>query len=161
MKKDGLIEKIFSVDFDDDCILALVMNECGEYIENNSREFVSSAIKMLDGDNLELKYDYAEIKDIEYPELEKVEEENDVWIIETKIRYLLDLWNSNNYIGQITAEAKGIFSFRLNGFFDHDGKIIDVEKANEEDITMLKQVLKEFKIIELTNVEEYFDVYIE
>lgn len=72
MTKNELIKNIFNKNLDNESISDIIMNHCGKYIEKNSQQYVSSAYSAFKKINIKLSYDYAEIKDMEYPELLEV-----------------------------------------------------------------------------------------
>ncbi len=139
----AFLRDIFSKPLDEDgeSIRDHAMSICGDYIQKHSQKFISSACKAYKQIGRELAYDYAEIKDMEEPELLDVRHDNGVYIIKVGVPYILDLWEKEDFLGHINAYAEAVLSLKL-----------------EEENTALSA--REMKIIELQNAEDYFDMHV-
>ncbi|GAA0134896.1 hypothetical protein YSY43_17360 [Paenibacillus sp. YSY-4.3] len=132
------------------------MNHCGKYIEKNSQQYVSSAYSALKKVNIRLSYDYAEIKNMEYPELLEVSYDDGRYAVKAGLPYILDLWKREDLLGYINAYAEAVVIFQLDGLIYSATDTPDnLSEAILRDVKLLN-----FQIEEVRNVEEYFDMYL-
>ncbi|MCM3783521.1 hypothetical protein M3231_11085 [Neobacillus mesonae] len=156
MDREEFIKNIFSEDLDDESIRDMLMDTCGEYIEKNPDEFIHSAYQSYKQMGKELSYDYAEIKDMDYPELLGVSYEGESYLIKVGIPYILDLWKKPDFLGHTNAYAEALVSLEFEGQA-HLIKALDTQTdAAEKDFAGLK--VSEIKMVEIKNIEEYFDM---
>ncbi len=120
-----------------------IMDLCGNFVEKNHELFVESAKGVFKSEGKDLNYDYAEIKSMEYPELDEIKEEDFHLNVKVLFPYILDLWKEKVYLGAIQADCEAYINvdctFTEKGLIDR---------------------LKSIEVNKLHNTDAYFDMYI-